>query len=1139
MAGERRTVTMLFADIQGSTAAAEQLDPEEWADVVNGAFEHLITPVYRFEGTLARLMGDAVLAFFGAPIAHEDDPERAVLAGLEMLAAAGPYAREVKARWGIDFDLRVGINTGLVVVGEVGSDLRVEYSALGDAVNVAARMEQTALPGTLQVTGETHRLVAQLFEFEELEPVSAKGKSDLIQAFRVLGVRERPATTRGIIGRDAPLVGRDRELGMLRSVIDDVRQGKGQVCSIIGEAGVGKSRLAAALKADLEAASCLGSWLEAQPEQGAVQWAEARCLSYNTSVAYAPFVDLFSRVFAIDPEDPDDVSRSKVATAVERRGVEDAAGAVVYLCSLLGVDPGGGEADIVAALPAPELQRRIFAAVSGWVEACSRSAPTVLLVEDLHWADAVSLALLEELMRTTDRSMLSIIVLTRPYREDASWRFHETAERDFSHRYTAIRLRPLDTESAVAMVDGLLGGHGVPEGLKAAILARAEGNPFFVEEILRVMLESGTLKEQGGTWILEGDPVRASLSGGVSGLLTARLDRLEDFSKLVAQFASVLGREFEFGELASLVGDEERTDEALADLLRRDLLVEQARIPSRTYAFRHALIQETAYSTILLKSRRSLHATVAERLIAGEAPPQETARHLLESKQEARAVPYLVEAGDQATRSMSLADAIRFYDEALEWMPETGSVELIRRIHEGLGAAYTLIPDLSNASAAYQRLLELGRKNEEPSLQIAALNRLGFTTALLGGDYDLATEHLEEARRLAQDVGDGMGLAEYHMNSCMIATTRGDMEKAAAHDAETTRLGSEVGSPMLVVGGSIQRALSLAHATRYEEGLRALEQARKVVGDSTNPLAVSGLAGAEYFYLTREGRITEALERATTAAELAAHIGSSTASVAYLEAGQAAFLAGDLEGSLAFYARSRQLGEQGGQLFNAAASTAGMVHVYVGTGQWDEATAELANVALGYLETPMGETLASTVFAELGWAALERADLREAASLLSQGLAGSSASKLLETPRLLLGLATVRIGEGDLEAAEGLISEAADFVSERAMVHLGPDVAMTRGALLLAAGSSREAAEVLGDGVVTAAASGIIGMEWRLRAARSSALAREGFDADAAEEASHARRLVVDQANRMADAEMRERFRAVAMSQFESLATAG
>jgi class 3 adenylate cyclase len=266
MAGERRVVTMLFCDVQGSTAAAGALDPEDWAEIINGAFEHLIAPVYKFEGTLAGLMGDAILAFFGAPIAHEDDPQRAVLAGLEILESIQPYSEEIKRKWGIDLAVRVGINTGLVVVGEVGSDLRVEYSALGDAINIAARMEQTAAPNTLQITAETQRLIAPFFDFTDLGGIEVKGKEEPIQAYRVNHAASEMGQLRGIEGLDSPLVGRAVEIETLKRAASELADGRGQIVSLMGEAGLGKSRLMAELR-------------RAATDQQQALWLEGRSLS--------------------------------------------------------------------------------------------------------------------------------------------------------------------------------------------------------------------------------------------------------------------------------------------------------------------------------------------------------------------------------------------------------------------------------------------------------------------------------------------------------------------------------------------------------------------------------------------------------------------------------------------------------------------------------------------------------------------------------------------------------------------------------------------------------------------------------------------------------------------------------------------
>src|SRR6266540_3983740 len=259
MVGERRVITMLFCDVKGSTAAAEKVDPETWTDIMNGIFEYMIRPIYKYEGTVPRLMGDAILAFFGAPIAHEDDPQRAVLAGLEIQVGIKDYVEEIRLKHGLEFGLRVGINTGLVVVGAIGSDLRMEYTAIGDAINLAARMEQTAVPGTVQITEETYKLVAPFFDFEALGEVEVKGKAALIKTYRPLGLKKSPGNLRGLEGLISPLVGREAQLSLLDEQLEQLKIGAGSFVSVIGEAGLGKSTLIREVKRSNEASGIV--WL--------------------------------------------------------------------------------------------------------------------------------------------------------------------------------------------------------------------------------------------------------------------------------------------------------------------------------------------------------------------------------------------------------------------------------------------------------------------------------------------------------------------------------------------------------------------------------------------------------------------------------------------------------------------------------------------------------------------------------------------------------------------------------------------------------------------------------------------------------------------------------------------------------------
>ena len=495
MQGERRVVTMLFCDVEGSTAAAEELDPEEWAEIMDGAFEHLIAPVYRYEGTLARLMGDAILAFFGAPIAHEDDPQRAVLAGLDIVREIGPYRKEVNSRWGLEFNVRLGINTGLVVVGEVGSDLRVEYTALGDAVNLAARMEQTAQSGTVQITENTHKLIAPLVRFEDLGSIEVKGKREPVGAYRVLEELVSPGSLRGIEGLDSPLIGRDKEFESLLKAIGELRQGQGQILSVMGEAGLGKSRLVSELQHALEADGLLNG-----ASATALAWYEGRSLSYQTTTPYGPFIDLFSNYFSLNGDRGSVKAYETISARVADLLPNSFEEVSPFIGTLLGVPPTGEAAERVRYLQPPQVRDMVFRATKDVVEQIAAARPLVLVFEDVHWIDPTSLELLEQMMAVTERASLMLVGIFRPVRQEASWRFHEAASRDYPHRYTSVLLEPMGQDQSRELVANLLHVEDLPETARALIMEKAEGNPFFVEEVIRSLLDAGLVVREGGHW---------------------------------------------------------------------------------------------------------------------------------------------------------------------------------------------------------------------------------------------------------------------------------------------------------------------------------------------------------------------------------------------------------------------------------------------------------------------------------------------------------------------------------------------------------------------------------------------------------------------------------------------------------------
>ncbi len=1040
MQGERRTVTMLFADVQGSTAAAEQLDPEDWAEVINGAFEHLITPVYRYEGTLARLMGDAILAFFGAPIAHEDDPTRAVRAGLEIISGVEAYCTRVRERYGIPIEVRVGINTGLVVVGEVGSDLRVEYTALGDAINVAARMEQTALPGTVQVTEHTLSLTHGAFEAEDLGSIELRGKSEPVRAYRAVRFIGAQADHRA-----TDIVGRTDELAVLEDLQGRVLDGRGWIASIVGEAGLGKSALLGEWERRIGVATTPARRFD---EAGDIAWLYGASQSYDTSTPFAGIREVLRPWFGIGGED--DYERIRRATADV--GFGDAAAFIAYVT---GAELPADARSFIEALDPPVLRARSSEAIKSYLEAESARRPVVVLFEDLHWADDLSVDIVADLLDLADRAPVGLVIVMRPYREDPPWRIHERAERDHHHRYHAIRVEPMSVEVSAALLDELLDATSIDDDTRTSVLTRSEGNPLFLEELAHSVARGG----------IEGVP------SSLSGILTARLDRLDDHAHLVAQVSSVLGTEFLRADLAAMVegGD---LDDTVASLLRSGVLIESP-VTTGGLRFRHALMQEAAYESILLRTRRRLHHTVAEHLeISRSDAIEDIARHLVAAEDHAAAFPYLVEAGQRATKAMSLADAIGRFRLALEHVTDEADPSLVQQAHVGLGEAYALLPDLSESAAAFQRLFEYGEQNERPTAQVAALNHLAFTTAAHGGDPATAETYLAEARRLAEEAGDERGLADYHMNACMVAAFNGDAVTAVRHDESTIELGGRLGDDRIRIEGLVRRAMNQAVILDLANAESSIDLALAAGREAglERPIAELEILGRG-FLLTAQGRFGEAVANIEAYLPSLERYGSFDTAMSYRLLGFLQYQIGDIEGAIASLAASRRFAQQTGQPFVDGTAAAGLAAIYATIGHTDEID-DLRQSALAMSKGPLPDLYASTAWADLGTAHLLMGDPNAAEESFSRGLAASSLTQYLERTRLLAGMAMSLVAQDDLDRADTLLTEARDFAASKSFRASDALLDYVEGEIHRSAGRPAAAMTALANAVGTARARG-------------------------------------------------------------------
>jgi class 3 adenylate cyclase len=749
IAGERRVVTILFCDVKGSTAFAEHLDPEEWAEIMNAAFSYLIEPVQRYGGTVARLMGDAILAFFGAPAAHEDDPQRAVLAGLEIVSSIQEYRKQLEQEYGLDFNVRVGINTGSVVVGEVGTALAGEYTAMGDAVNLAARMEQTAQPGTVQITGETYRQVGTYFDVESLGEMEVKGKSEAVAVYRVLGQSEQPGRGRSLPGLSSPLVGREKELQALLQALEGLSQGRSQIITLIGDVGLGKTRLLEEARARLAASP-----------DGSIRWVESRGMSFETTRPYGLFAQHLRQVCGLRDDDTKEELYARVASAFPGLEIESQALIVRMVELLLSLRSGSQEESV--PVQGETIKREIFEASLALWRALAQQVPLTLVFDDLHWADPASIELLLHLFQLTDETPIVFLCAFRPYRTSSAWTVKTAAEKGFPHRYQEISLAPLSGDESDRLIENLLAAPELPSSLRQTLLRKAEGNPLFLEEVVRALIENGLLQHDtaSGEFSVGNNLDDFTIPDSLQALLLARIDRLETGTRHTLQLASVIGRSFFYRVLQAITEQASALDQQLIDLQRVELIKEISRQPEVEYIFRHELTRDAAYQSILRRQRRQFHRRVAETIEALfpdrlEEEAYRLAYHYRQAGDSGRALEYYITAGDHAARLYANKEACEHYHAGLE-LGGAGQVSQAQLIHlySRLGRTLELIAEDEEALALYKELETIGREQEKPELVLAGLLPQAtlhstFTVMMdAGRGRDLSLEALGMAREL-------------------------------------------------------------------------------------------------------------------------------------------------------------------------------------------------------------------------------------------------------------------------------------------------------------------------------------------------------------------------------------------------------
>jgi predicted ATPase/class 3 adenylate cyclase len=831
--GERKTITALFADIKGSMALIEDLDPEEARALVDPALALMMDAVHRYEGYVVQSTGDGIFAFFGAPIAHEDHPQRALYAALRMQEAMKRYAEQLRLQHGRHLEIRVGVNTGDVVLRSIRKDnLRTEYTPISHSTSLASRLEGLAPGGSIVVSDYTYKLTEGYFEFKPLGAARVKGVSEPINIYEVVGVgplrtRLQVAARRGLVR----FVGRQQELAQIRRAFEQANSGRGQIVGVMGDPGVGKSRLVREFKL-LSPKGCLVL--------------ETFSVSHGKAYAYLPLIDLLKNYFQITLQDDERQRREKVGGKVLMLdpSLEDT---LPYLLALLGL------AEPTSSLQQMDPQirkRRTFEAIKRLLVRESVNQPLVLIFEDLHWLDAETQAFLDLLSESIATAKILLLVNYRPeYRHDWGSKTY----------YTQLRLDPLGQEDAQELLTALLGTDLTLHPLKQFILQKTEGNPFFMEEIVQALVEQGFLLRAPvvGAGLRPAptlNPGELHIPATVQAVLASRIDRLPSEEKTQLQILAVLGKEFPLSLLKQVVDKpEEDLHRLLSHLQAAEFIYEQPAFPEIEYTFKHALTQEVAYNSLLIEQRKALHERTAQAIEAIfhsrlEDYYGDLAHHYARSGNTQKAVEYLHLAGRQAAQRSANAEAIGHFTAALELLktlpdthertrqeltlqialgvplmairgyaaPEvertyTRARELCQQLGEapqlfttlwGLWMFHMVRGELQATRELGEQLLGLARDEQDPALLLEAHRALG--AALLNiGEFVLARDHLEQAlalydfqkhRSLVFRYGQDLGV------SCQIQVARalwylGYPEQALKKIRESFTLAHELAHP--------------------------------------------------------------------------------------------------------------------------------------------------------------------------------------------------------------------------------------------------------------------------------------------------------------------------------------------------------
>ncbi len=842
--GERKLVTVMFCDLVGSTAIAEGLDPEEYRDLLEGYLEIVFREVYAVEGVVNQLAGDGVMALFGAPIAHEDAPYRAVYAALAIRDALHDMKRRKDAKDQLDLQVRIGVHTGPVVLGGVGNDLKMDYTAIGDTTNLASRLQTAAEPRMVLISEATQRLVRGFFRMAPGRRLQVKGKSDPVTAFEVCGLSDTTtpmaiAEARGL----TPLVGRENELAQLAACYDRIKANFTQIVAIGAEAGSGKSRL-------------LYEFRQRLADEPTVIL-EARCWAMTQNVPHAPWISMLRDYFELAPGEDPTIACAKIDRKLTPLGA-GAAETKETLCRMLSLE---AEDAVQHELPEDERKRQTFEAVGLLLALIAGQNPLIIIIEDLHWMDAPSREMLDLAVGTMCDGAEMVVITHRPDHQPF-WRTRAA--------FTQINLLPLSDAEMVQIIRTIAGGQ-LPDELERGILAKAEGNPFFTEEITRALVEEGYLLRSDGQIRVTRPPSEMRLPGTVEEVVGARLDRLDPPAKRTVQVASVLGRQFQRAQLeTTLAGENIDVAAALSLLEERGIIHRKAVLTSDEYRFGESLTQDIAYESLLLRQRRELHTRIGTMLesMPGDSVASRSAliaHHFSRTDDRARGLAALLQAGADAEAIPAFPTAAGFYEQAWDFAREmlatddTSDATARQALEAARGLTRMLVlygwsNDAYDLSEIGQEARTLAERLADDNALVTVLTLWGMGLTSSGRErYDEGVALIREADEAAHRLPDPLAAIRTGRAIAWAAMFDGQFDEARRRLADAVqaleRLDTDQGADIYLSALFIRDRIRLHHddLTTPESSQRTLELAREKGNRTVQAASATTLAMIAFF----------------------------------------------------------------------------------------------------------------------------------------------------------------------------------------------------------------------------------------------------------------------------------------------------